>query len=176
MTSTIIPYPKFLTKPWRCMALQAVHRQAVHCLAIHHHRHCGYINVMLPSKHPLPSRRHQAVHCQAIVLSIAEPSVSKPFITVTIKPSIAVTLLHCCHVTIKPSITLVSPSSRPSSCQLPSGHSIVIALPSCHPSPSPCTVHRQAVHRQAIHCQAIHCHRHCASQPSHSLPLLSHFH
>ncbi len=23
MTPTIIPYPKFLTKPWRCMALRA---------------------------------------------------------------------------------------------------------------------------------------------------------
>jgi hypothetical protein len=76
------------------MALQAVHRQVIHRLAIHRRRHCAYINVALLSKRPSPSRCHQAVHRQAIALSIAEPSVAESFIAVTIKPSIAIALLR----------------------------------------------------------------------------------
>ncbi len=94
MTPTIIPYPKFLTKPWRCMALQAVHCQAVHRLAIHRSRHCAYINVASPSIRPSPSHCRQAVHRQAIAPSIAKRSLAKPFIAVTIKPSIAIASLH----------------------------------------------------------------------------------
>ena len=99
MTPTTIPYPQFLTKPWRCMALQAVHRRAVHHLAIHRHRRCAYINDALPSKRPSPSRRCQAVHRQAIAPSIAKPSVAELFIAVAIKTSIAVASLRCHRVT-----------------------------------------------------------------------------
>ncbi len=106
MTPTIIPYPKFLTKPWRCMVLQAIHCRAVHRLAIHRHHHWAYINVTSPSKRPLPSRCCQAVHHQAIAPSIAKLSVAEPFIAVAVKPSIAIGLLHCRCVADKPSIAV----------------------------------------------------------------------
>jgi hypothetical protein len=239
MTPTIIPYPKFLTKPWRCMALQAVHRQAIHHLAIHCHCRCSHINIPLPSKtsvaitspssrpspshctvhyravcsrvdhcrchqavhrhrgaplpsccrqavhrfsiavkptiakpsrhplpscpspshsspSPLPSCFHQravaitmsiaatspsVVHRRAIVSSIAERSIAKPFIAVTVKSSIAVGSFHRRCIVVTPSI----------------------AKPLHRSSPlSPCAVHCQAVHCQAIHHLAIHCHHHCA--------------
>jgi hypothetical protein len=169
MTPTIIPYPKFLTKPWRCMALQAVHCQAVHHLAIHRRHCCTYTNVALLSKRPSPSSRCQAIHRQAIAPSIAKPSIAEPFIAVAVKPSIAVAsprchrvadqAVHCHCIAVKPSIA--KPSCHPSPSRplpihpLPSPSplrfhqrpiavttSTAIALLSSCPSLSPCAVHR----------------------------------
>jgi hypothetical protein len=138
MTSTIIPYPKFLTKPWRCMALQAVHSQAVHRLAIHRRRHCAYIKVALPSKRPLLSHCcqavhrqaravhsqiahcccHQAVHhrCIALPPSLCRQAVhhfSVP-VELTIESSIAVGSFHCCRIAVTPSIAIAVAVALPS--------------------------------------------------------------
>jgi hypothetical protein len=72
--------PVALTSSHSSPSSHAIHRQAIHCQAIHRlaiHHHCchAHIDVALPSCQPLLSRRSQAVHCQAIAASIAEPSV-----------------------------------------------------------------------------------------------------
>ncbi len=146
------------------MALQAVHRRAVHRLAIHCRCRCTYNNVALPSKCPSQSRRRQAVHCQAIAPSIAKPSVAELFIAVAIEPSIAVTSLRRrCVASSRPSLSrcrqanhsrALAPSiAKPSITKPFITVAVAVALPSTSLSPSRCPSPPhccKAVHRQAI--------------------------